>query len=97
MAAAGSLVHFVLQPGVVAGLVPWWLTGWRVRQPAPAGVWASLKLTGVTLLAMGAVVLVQTVVRFVVEGLGTPAPIARPGGWSSAGPTGMSATRCTWP
>jgi len=76
MAAAGSLVHFVLQPGVMAGLVPWWLTGWRVRQPAPAGVWASLKLTGVTLLAMGAVVLVQTVVRFVVEGLGTPAPIA---------------------
>jgi hypothetical protein len=23
-AAAGSLAHFVLQPGVVAGLVPWW-------------------------------------------------------------------------
>jgi hypothetical protein len=35
-AAAGSMAHFVLQPGVVAGLVPWWLTGWRVRQPRPS-------------------------------------------------------------
>jgi hypothetical protein len=36
MAAAGSLAHFVLQPGVVAGLIPWWLTGWQLRQPAPS-------------------------------------------------------------
>src|SRR6266542_2108985 len=33
MAAAGTAVFFVLAPGVVAGLLPWWLTGWRVRQP----------------------------------------------------------------
>ena len=26
-AAAGSVAHFLLQPGVVAGLIPWWLTG----------------------------------------------------------------------
>ena len=30
MAAAGSAVFFVLGPGLVAGLVPWWLTGWQV-------------------------------------------------------------------
>jgi protein-S-isoprenylcysteine O-methyltransferase Ste14 len=76
MAAAGSVAHFVLQPGVVAGLVPWWLTGWRVRQPVPSWAWASLKLAGVALLGTGAVVLVQAFVRFVVEGVGTPAPIA---------------------
>jgi hypothetical protein len=36
MAAAGSAVFFVLVPGVVGGLVPWWLTGWRVRHPQPS-------------------------------------------------------------
>jgi hypothetical protein len=36
MAAAGSLAHFVLQSEVVAGLIPWWLTGWQLRQPAPS-------------------------------------------------------------
>jgi protein-S-isoprenylcysteine O-methyltransferase Ste14 len=65
---------FVLQRGVVAGLVPWWLTGWRLRQPF--GGWAPLRMAGVALLATGAVVLVQAFVRFVGEGAGTPAPIA---------------------
>jgi protein-S-isoprenylcysteine O-methyltransferase Ste14 len=74
MAAAGSLAHFVLQPGVVAGLVPWWLTGWRVRQAFWA--WAPLRVVGVALLAAGVIVLVEAFVRFVVEGVGTPAPIA---------------------
>jgi len=76
MAAAGSLVHFVLQPGVVAGLIPRWLTGWRVRHPAPSWVWTPLRVAGVALLSAGAVVLVQAFVRFVVESVGTPAPIA---------------------
>jgi hypothetical protein len=44
--AAGSMAHFVLQPGVVAGLVPWWLSGWRVRQPLPSWARAPLKMAG---------------------------------------------------
>jgi protein-S-isoprenylcysteine O-methyltransferase Ste14 len=76
MAGAGSVAHFVLQPGVVAGLIPWWLTGWQLRQPPPSWVWAPLRVAGVALLAAGAVVLVHAFVRFVVEGVGTPAPIA---------------------
>jgi protein-S-isoprenylcysteine O-methyltransferase Ste14 len=75
-AAAGSVAHFVLQPGVVAGLLPWWLTGWRVRQPAPSWAWAPVRVAGLALLAAGVVVLVHAFVRFVVEGVGTPAPIA---------------------
>ena len=67
---------FMLQLGVVAGLVPWWLTGWRVRQPAPPWAWAPLRVVGVALVSAGAVVLVHAFVRFVVEGVGTPAPIA---------------------
>jgi protein-S-isoprenylcysteine O-methyltransferase Ste14 len=75
MAAAGSLAHFVLQPGLVAGLVPWWLTGWQVRHPAPSWAWVPLRVAGLALLAAGAVALVHAFVRFVVEGVGTPAPI----------------------
>jgi protein-S-isoprenylcysteine O-methyltransferase Ste14 len=75
-AAAGSIAHFVLQPGVVAGLVPWWLTGWRVRQPLPSWAWTPLRAAGVVLLAAGVIVLVRAFVRFVLEGVGTPAPVA---------------------
>lgn len=76
MVAAGSMAHFVLQPGVVAGLVPWWLTGWRLRHPQPSWAWMPLRVVGVALLTVGAVVLVDAFVRFVLEGLGTPAPVA---------------------
>jgi protein-S-isoprenylcysteine O-methyltransferase Ste14 len=76
MAAAGSAVGFVLGPGLVAGLVPWWLTGWQVRQPRPYG--APLRVAGAALIAAGASVLVHATVQFVREGSGTPAPVAPP-------------------
>jgi protein-S-isoprenylcysteine O-methyltransferase Ste14 len=78
VAAAGSAVFFALAPGAVAGVVPWWLTGWRVRQPPPSWAWVPLRVVGVVLLAAGAVVLVHAFAGFVVEGLGTPAPVAPP-------------------
>jgi protein-S-isoprenylcysteine O-methyltransferase Ste14 len=77
-AAAISAVFFVLAPGVVAGLVPWWLTGWRVRHPQPSWVWGPLRVAGGMLIAGGVVVLVQAFVRFVDEGVGSPAPVAPP-------------------
>jgi protein-S-isoprenylcysteine O-methyltransferase Ste14 len=67
-------VFFVVAPGVVAGVVPWWLTGWRVEHSGP--YWALLRVVGAALLAAGIVVLVHAFVRFVVEGVGTPAPVA---------------------
>src|SRR6266508_6198285 len=76
MAAAGTAVFFVLAPGVVAGLLPWWLTGWRVRQPLPWWAWAPLRVAGGVLIAAGVAVLVTAFVRFVAEGAGTPAPAA---------------------
>jgi protein-S-isoprenylcysteine O-methyltransferase Ste14 len=59
---------------VVAGLVPWWLTGWEVQEPLP--YWAPLRVAGVVLIVAGVIVLVHAFVRFVVEGRGTPAPVA---------------------
>src|SRR5215211_3228217 len=73
-AALGSVVFFALAPGVVAGLVPWWLTGWKAA--ARPGWWLPLRAAGAVLLLAGAAVLVHAFARFVVEGLGTPAPVA---------------------
>jgi protein-S-isoprenylcysteine O-methyltransferase Ste14 len=73
-AAAGSVAFFALAPGVVAGVIPWWLTGWRAR--ALSTWWLPLRVAGAVLLVAGAGVLVHAFVRFVVEGLGTPAPVA---------------------
>jgi protein-S-isoprenylcysteine O-methyltransferase Ste14 len=73
-AAAGSLVFLVLAPGVVAGLIPWLLTGWDVQEPLP--YWLPLRIVGAILLAVGVVALLHAFWRFVVEGLGTPAPVA---------------------
>jgi protein-S-isoprenylcysteine O-methyltransferase Ste14 len=72
-AAAGSLVFLLIAPGVAAGLVPWLLTGWDSTDPPLA-----LKLAGALLTAAGAAVLLHAFGRFVIEGLGTPAPIAPP-------------------
>jgi protein-S-isoprenylcysteine O-methyltransferase Ste14 len=73
-AALGSLVFLAVAPGVVAGLVPWWLTGWEKEAPLPG--WALVRLLGWLLVAAGVVVVVQAFARFVHEGLGTPAPVA---------------------
>ena len=77
VAAVGSAVFFVVAPGSVVGLIPWLLTGWQVRKPVP--YWAPpMRMLGVILLVAGLIVLVQAFVRFVVEGFGTPAPVAAP-------------------
>jgi protein-S-isoprenylcysteine O-methyltransferase Ste14 len=72
-AAAGSLVFLMVAPGVAAGLIPYWLTGWDSTDPAL--VW---KLLGGALIAAGVAALLSAFARFVVEGIGTPAPVAPP-------------------
>ena len=42
VAAVGSSVFFAFAPGVVAGLIPWWLTRWQVGQAAP--LWGPVRL-----------------------------------------------------
>ncbi len=70
-AALGSAAFFALAPGVVVGLVPWWLTQWEPR-PVPMPV----RLLGGLLLVIALPVLVSAFVRFARDGLGTPAPVA---------------------
>lgn len=74
-AAAGSLVFLLLAPGVTGGLVPWLLTGWSVDE---SFAWPPLQVLGALLVIAAAAVLLHAFGRFVVEGLGTPAPVAPP-------------------
>jgi protein-S-isoprenylcysteine O-methyltransferase Ste14 len=74
-AAAGSLVFLLLAPGVTAAVVPWLLTGWSVDE---SFAWPPLQLLGGVLIVAGAAVLLHAFGRFVIEGIGTPAPVAPP-------------------
>jgi len=72
-AAFGSALFFALAPGVAAGLVPWLLTGWD-----PYAMPVALRVVGGLVTVAGAAFVVRAFARFVVEGLGTPAPVAPP-------------------
>ncbi len=67
----GTTVFLFVAPGVVAGLVPWWLTGWVAGSTNLA-----LVVVGWLLVVVGAAALLASFVRFAVEGRGTPAPVA---------------------
>jgi len=69
--ALESGLFLFVAPGIVAGLVPWWLTGWETRT-----TWPPLQVLGALLIVAGAVALLDAFARFVVEGFGTPAPVA---------------------
>jgi protein-S-isoprenylcysteine O-methyltransferase Ste14 len=71
-AAAGSALFFAAAPGTIAGLIPWAITRWEVE----AEWWPPLRILGAVLVIAGAAVLIHAFARFVIEGLGTPAPLA---------------------
>ena len=71
-AAAGTATFLFLAPGVVAGVIPWLLTGWEVDR----ALWMPLRIAGGVILAISIGVLLHAFARFVVEGIGTPAPVA---------------------
>jgi len=71
-AAVVTVVFFFAAPGVTAGLVPWWITGWD----RPSGSFGVLDVVGVSLAVAGLAMVLDCFVRFVREGIGTPAPLA---------------------
>lgn len=74
-AVAGSAAFLVVAPGVVAGLVPWWLTRWQPSAALPAPV----RTSGAVLAMAGAAALVGSFAQFALEGRGTPVPPAPTG------------------
>ena len=73
MAVLGSALFFVLAPGTVAGLVPWWISRWHFETPIIG--WLPLRIAGAVLVTAGVLVLLDSFMRFALQGLGTPAPV----------------------
>jgi protein-S-isoprenylcysteine O-methyltransferase Ste14 len=73
LAILGSATFLVIAPGIVAGYVPWRICRWQFGAPL-LGI-SALRLPGVLLIAAGLPVLLDSFARFVLQGLGTPAPI----------------------
>jgi len=73
-AAVISALWFVFAPGLIAGVVPWWITRWRAGDGWLAALPA--RVVGLALIVAGTVVLLGAFARFVVEGAGTPTPLA---------------------
>jgi len=72
-AIIGSAVFLVIAPGFVAGLMPRWISHWQFEAPF-LGLQA-FRFAGGILIALGVGVLLDSFVRFAVQGLGTPAPV----------------------
>ena len=69
----GSAIFLVIAPGFVAGLVPWWISRWRLDAPF-LGI-PPIRIAGLILLALGALGLLDSFARFALQGEGTPAPV----------------------
>ncbi|MDI2033551.1 hypothetical protein PJL15_00650 [Paenarthrobacter nitroguajacolicus] len=67
----GTIVFLFLAPGVVAGLVPWMITGWR---PYGWGAAWPVVLLAWIVIAAGVVVLLHAFALFALHH-GTPAPV----------------------
>jgi hypothetical protein len=92
VAGFGSLVFFIIAPGFVAGLVPFWISRWRFQPPWLG--FAAFRVAGALLVVAGLAVLLESFWRFAVKGLGSPRPLRRRAGWSSPGCIATFAIPC---
>lgn len=72
-AAVGTIVFVLLVPGTIIVIVPWLLSGWKIADPFLG--WTGTRWIGFALVILGVPIVAQAMVRFVREGLGTPAPL----------------------
>ena len=72
-AFVGSALFLLAAPGTVAGLVPWWISRWKVQPPFLG--FLPIRTIGALLLLFGIAVVLDSFVRFALQGLGTPAPV----------------------
>jgi protein-S-isoprenylcysteine O-methyltransferase Ste14 len=77
VAGLASAVFFVVGPGFVVGFVPWRISGWQVHGPITPFAIVRMAIGGI-LVVIAIAVLVPAFARFVMEGRGTPAPVAPP-------------------
>lgn len=73
LAVVGSAVFLLIAPGFVAGLMPWWISHWRIGAPF-FGI-LLFRFIGGTFLVLGIICLLDSFGRFALQGVGTPAPV----------------------
>lgn len=71
--AFASVLYFIAGPGIVAGLIPWMITGWNVPTDNLFVLGLSFGLGGVV-IGGGLILLIECLVRFAGEGRGSPMP-----------------------
>ncbi|MET0842342.1 MAG: isoprenylcysteine carboxylmethyltransferase family protein [Mycetocola sp.] len=69
----GTIAFLLLAPGIVAGFIPWLITGWR-RQDWGGATWVVAPVAWIA-IAVGAAFLVHAFALFALH-RGTPAPVA---------------------
>src|SRR5437899_11939851 len=67
-----SAIFAIIAPGTVAGIVPWWISRWKIQ--APFLHFYGFRVIGVLFILLGLPVLLDSFARFALQGLGTPAP-----------------------
>ena len=72
--AIGTILFVVTVPGTVVGYIPYALSHWQVQPPLFGSILT--RWSGVVLFVGGLPIFIDFVVRFVRDGIGTPAPIA---------------------
>jgi protein-S-isoprenylcysteine O-methyltransferase Ste14 len=72
-AVIGTVIFLFVAPGFFSGVVPWWICRWRVHASFPG--FAAVRAAGALLMLLALAVLLDSFVRFALEGMGTPAPV----------------------
>src|SRR4051794_37848165 len=68
-----NLVFTILQPGLVAGLVPYWILGSKVKKASikPSHAY---QYAGAVIFIVGFVIMITCIISFAVKGRGTLSP-----------------------
>src|SRR4030095_812987 len=69
-----SILFTVLNPGLVVGLIPYWILGTKVTKTFAKPSY-SYQYLGIVLFTIGLIVLFHCIIRFLVEGRGTLSPV----------------------
>ena len=72
-AIAISAIFAIIAPGTVAGIIPWWISRWKIQ--APFLNFYGFRVTGIILILASLPVLLDSFARFALQGIGTPAPL----------------------
>ena len=69
-----NLLFTILQPGLVAGLIPLWITGFRINSIFDE-VWQLHHYVGTIAFLIGFVIMLWCIISFAVKGRGTLSPV----------------------